>query len=549
MPHKIRFANRLQLPIWSLTQERVDKLKAQMVGKKEEHDTLAKRSEKDLWCEDLDNFVAEWELQLKEEAEYQKSIRDTNRRASRKIGAGKGRGKAKAKNDEEYNPKPAKASGPPKIVKVEQQKTSEKFASMFAGKAKPKRKDSLGLDGVEEAEASGISDGDFDALKVIKPTKQVSRAPSEQPGPSNGRVKRAAAAAPKQWRDDDDESESDDDKLLGDVGAMVKGIGGGETLDNANGRVSLFAMSRPGSSHGRATSVGNDLPKVKHKASKTFDFSDGDETNYEMLAKSSPHKAPPVPKDNLDSFLSDEEDLVPITKKIPAKAAAPAAKVPAKRGPKPKAKAVPVKKSVELEPKALSPAAKAYAAKQSKMKLTSKNVFSDDDEDDDIVMGDSPPPKPAAKPSKAKTVSRPTVISDDEEDEVDFSAPPKPVASNPTKKPAPKKKVISDDDDEDDFSALPKPAPKPAASKPTKKKVISDDEDEDVVMDEDDTPPKTAAGRRGRPARAAAVVATAKAAKKPVYIDSDDDDMDVDDLDESAVVEEEQSGDDFDDSD
>ena len=43
-----------------------------MVSKKEEHDTLAKLSEKDLWCKDLDDFVAEWELQLKEEEDYQK---------------------------------------------------------------------------------------------------------------------------------------------------------------------------------------------------------------------------------------------------------------------------------------------------------------------------------------------------------------------------------------------------------------------------------------------------------------------------------------------
>lgn len=544
----------MQLPIWSLTQERVDKLKAQMVGKKEQHDILAKRSEKDLWCEDLDAFVKEWEVQLKEEDDYQKSIRNTNRRASRKIGAGKG-GKGKAKKDDEYNPKPTKASGPPKIVKVEQ-KPHQRFLSMFEKKAKPTAKGGLGSDGVEEDEdaGSGMSDGDFDALQATKPTKQASRAPSEQPGPSNGRTKRAAAAAPKQWIIEDDESESDDDKLLGDVGAMVKGIGGGDSVDNANGRVSLFAMSRPGSSHGRTTSISNDLPKVKPKASKTFDFSDGDETNYEMLAKSSPHKAPPAPKDNLDSFLSDEEDLVPIAKKVPAKAAAPAAKVPAKRAPKPKAKAAPVEKPAE--PKALSPAAKAYAAKQSKLKLTSKDVFSDDDEDSDIVMGDSPPPK--------QSIANMTVISDDEDE---MSPPPKPkakpatskaVVSKPTKKPAPKRKVISDDEDEDedlDEEPVKPAASKAVVSKPTKKpapkrKVISDDEDEDVEMDEEPVKPAAARGR-GRPARAAAVVATAKAAKQPVYnIDSDDDDdMDVDDLDESALVEDEQSEDDFDDSD
>merc|ERR1711964_388316 len=106
--------------------------------------------------------------------------------------------------------------------------------------------------------------------------------------------------------------------------------------------------ARPTSSHG------TDFPKLKTKPSRTFDLSDdADETNYEMLAKSSPHKAPPA-KDNLDSFLSDDdEELVPVTKKIPVKA----------------------------------PAAKAYAAKQNKMKLTSKNDFSED-EDEDVDMED-----------------------------------------------------------------------------------------------------------------------------------------------------------------
>lgn len=500
-----------------------------MANKKEELETLEKRSEKDMWCDDLDAFVKEWELQLKEDAEYQKTIRNTNRRASRKIGAGRTTGKGKAKQDDEYNPKPAKAAGPSKVVKVEQKpQAAQRFLSMFEKQPKPKPKPAsgFGADGVEENEVeeigSGLSDDDFDALRATKPTKQASRAPSEQPGPSNSRSKRAAAAAPKKWVIDDDESESDDDKLLGDVGAMVKGIGGGETLDTAtaNGRVSLFAMSRPGSSHGRSTS--NDLPKVKAKASKTFDFSDGDETNYEMLAKSSPHKAPLAPKDNLDSFLSDDEDIAPIPKKAPVKAAAPIAKAPAKRGPKPKAKPAPAANPVDPKPTGLSPAAKAYAAKQSKMKLTSKNVFSDDDEDDDIQMGDSPPPKAVTK--QTKPAAKTTVVSDDEDEE---SPPPKSKAKAPASKPT----------------------KKPAS----KKNVISDDEDEDVDMDDEDSPPKPAArAARGRPARAAAVVATAKAAKKPVYtIDSeDDDDMDVDDQDESALAEEEeQSEDDFDDSD
>jgi DNA topoisomerase-2 len=75
----------------------------------------------------------------------------------------------------------------------------------------------------------------------------------------------------------------------------------------------------------------------------------------------------------------------------------------------------------------------------------------------------------------------------------------------------------------------------------TKKAILSDDDDEDMKDPSEDESPVKPVARR--PARAAA---TAKS-KKPVYIDSDEDDIDIDDLDESAVVEQDES-EDFDDS-
>ncbi|KAG9234935.1 putative DNA topoisomerase 2 [Amylocarpus encephaloides] len=466
----------LGLPIWSLTQERVDKVRAQMADKKEEQLALEVKSEKDLWCDDLDAFVIEWEIQLKEEADYQKSIQNMGRRASKKIGAG---GSKKKAADGDYAPKASK----PKITKVEpKEKSAMRFLSMFDNKAKPKSKTSgLGSDGTGDGEdagvGSGLSDDDFASLRTAQPAhsaRQTSGAPSEQPA-AGGRTKRAAAVAPKKWIVDvDDESESEDDKLLGDVGDMVKGIGGGGAeLDNTKGRVSLFASARPDSSNGRSTS--NDLPKLKTKPSKAFDFSDdADETNYEMLARSSPHKTLPS-KDNLDSFMSvdDDDDVLPLPKKAPAKPA-PAAKAPVKRVPKTKAAAAkPVakpalaaKKVAEPKPTALSPAAKAYAAKQRKIPSTKNTVFSEDED---------------ASESKDRNVK---------------------MVDN-----------VDEDDDDDDDESLPIPA----------------------------------ARARGRPARAAAV----SKPKKAIYIDSDDEDEDELDVDndDSALIEDEESGDDFDESD
>ena len=510
----------------------MDKLKDQMAAKKDEHDELDRLSDKDLWVADLDAFVAEWELQLKEQADYEKSIRNTNRRASRKIGAGKST-KSK-KNDDDYNPKPTKANIAKGVVKVEN-KPSQRFAQMFDIKPKPKSKPaSFGLDGADDDDAmSGMSDDDFDALRTSKAKDATSKESSVAPsnGPTNGRGKRAAAAAPKKWvvDDEEDESESDGGDFLGDIGDMVKGIGASGADDTlaVSGRVSLH-QGRPTSSHG----VSSDLPKVKAKPSKIFNISDDDETNYDMLAASSPRKAPQ--RDDLDSFISDEEPL-PV-KKLPAKqlARAPIVKSMAKKVTKPKAaeKPAPVAKPV-----ALSPAAKAYAAKQSKLNL-SKDIFSNDEDED---MDDAPAPKAA---SRAKKFS---ALSDSEDDDMD-DVPPAKAASKTTSRA--KKSALSESEDEemdDAPSVKSKPVAKPAAKAkavPTTKKAapkkkqsaLSDDEEEDVDLGEEGSPPpRAAASGRGRPARAAVV-----AAKKPIYVDSEDEEEDTADFDESAVVEEDE---------
>ncbi|PQE31363.1 hypothetical protein CJF32_00001942 [Rutstroemia sp. NJR-2017a WRK4] len=566
----------LGMPIWSLTQERVEKLQRQKAAKQEEIDTLDKLSEKDLWCQDLDAFVAEWELQIKEDAEIEKDIRTANRRRSRKIGAGgkaggTGRGRPK-KEDEDFTlgakkpkpaAKPAKADPTKGVVKVEN-KPHQGFLDMFTAKPKAKPKN---FDGADD---SGMSDDDFAALVDSKSSDQA-RAPSEQPAAAPSRGRRAAAAAPKNWVVDDDESESDDGKLLGDIGDMVKGIGGDKHDAAANGRLSLYAMSR---SEDRPSSSAG-LPKPKVKASKVVDLSDDDETNYEMLAKSSPYKAPaPATKDDVNSYLSSDEDLAPPTKRAPVQKAA--AKTLAKEAAKPKKIPV-IKKSAAAEepkPAAHSPAAKAYALKQNRLKEIAKTIQYSEDEDDDMdgispalqKPVDKKQTKPAArdnspsddeddfdmdnspprKASNGKRAGKQIAISDDDDDlelEED-SPPPKPAVKNGKAKAVPKKKVIDDDDDDlemEDFPP-PKPAPKNAKAKsaPKKKMAVSDDEDDLEV--EDDSPPKPAARSRGRPARTASVAKP----KQPVYIDSEDeDDMDVDDVDESAIVEEEESEEDF----
>ncbi len=424
------------MPIWSFTQERLDKLKEQIGRKKTEEEELEALSERDLWCRDLEEFEQEWENQLRLDSEITTNIRRMGRRASKKIGAGRGR-KAK-EDDDDFAPTKSKAASKaaakPKVIeKKVEQKAHQRFAEKFA--ARPKK---TSLDGAADSDA--FSDDDYAALKG-KPAKKEEPSPPEESEedepPVNTKSKRAAATKAKSWvvEDDDDESESDDDDMmLGDVGAMVKGISSGNnasSTEKKTGRLSLFAMSRPESSHSGATAL-----KVKTKPSKAFDFDDHDDTNYELLARSSPHKAA---RNELDSFLSDD-DLPAVTK--------PTSKAKASTSEEPKSKATssagpavkkargrptasktkgkedaPAKKAVQL-----SPAAKALGAKKSKPAPKKKAVdvfdIDDSDEAEDVEMAepDSPPPRPAARsrPGRAAAAkSKPIYIPDDDDDDLD----------------------------------------------------------------------------------------------------------------------------------
>lgn len=432
------------MPIWSFTQERLDKLKEQISKKKAEELELEARSEKDLWCQDLDEFEAEWQNQLRLDAEVTSNIRKMGRRASKKIGAGRPGGR-KAKGDDEWAPPKSKATSKaatkPKVVqKPVEMKTHQRFAEKFA--PKPQKP---AVDGAEDSDA--FSDDDYAALKskpASKPAKKekpitVDDEESEEEIPLPTRGKRAAATKAKTWVVDDDESESedDDDKMLGDVGAMVKGISSGNagsSSEKKTGRLSLFAMSRPESSHSGGGGAGL---KVKSKPSKTFDFDD-DDTNYELLAKSSPHK---TSRNEIDSFLSDD-DLPAVTKPTgkakastsseepkskSAAASSSTAGAAAKKGrgrtatTKSKVKEdAPPKKAVQL-----SPAAKALGAKKGKAAAPKKkeaDVFDidDSDEEEDVEMAEvsSPPPRPAgrSRPGRAAASKAKPIYIDDDDD-------------------------------------------------------------------------------------------------------------------------------------
>ncbi|KAK4143350.1 DNA topoisomerase [Dichotomopilus funicola] len=482
----------LSMAIWSLTTERLEKLKNQIAAKKAEYDELDALSEKDLWIKDLDGFLEEWHTQLKLEEEITTGIRRMGRRASAKIGAGKGR---RIKDDDDYQPEKKTKGKAVKAEKVET-KTHQRFTEKFQAASKPKPKADLSDDDdfaflgkkamvkteVDDAPAPAAAaatgrnkraaatkskyvlsdDSDDDFMELGKAdVKDESEDPPEEVIPKP--TKRAAAKAKPSYADEDDESDAEEvaakptkraaakakrsyiddefgsdsdedngDDLLGDVGAMVKGIGAPATN---SGRLSLFAMSRPEA--GDAP-----LPRVKSRQSRSvLEVDDHDDTNYEALAMSSPRKSTTTKSDDIDDFLSDDDLPAPpkATAKPAAssKAKAPLSVVPGaakKRGrpagaknkpkddaaaaaPAPKAKGKTAVSLAKSKTAALSPAAKAYAAKKAK---SSRKVL-DDDDDNDELMEDapaSPPPsKPLARrPGRAAAAKAKPIVDEDEDD-------------------------------------------------------------------------------------------------------------------------------------
>ncbi|KAI0191706.1 DNA topoisomerase [Xylaria flabelliformis] len=435
----------LSMPIWSFTQERLDRLKEQMEKKKAEYDELENTSEKDLWCRELEEFEETWNHQLRQDAEITSNLRRMSRYRNNKKG---GRGR-KAKDDDDFMPSTARSKPGAKSTAKSGPKTAKQPEKKIVEKAKPAPKSSLfnktrpKTDGAHDSDDSDpFSDGDLAALKKV-PVKEEEE--EESGAPLLARTKRAAAAKAKSWVVDDDESESDnDDKMLGDIGNLVKSVGNtnGDASDAKTSRLSLFPMSRPESSHGDSAAL-----KTKSKPSKASDFrfddfDSNDDTNYEMLAKPSPHKK--VRNDDVDSFLSDD-DLPPTSKfsskakatatsseepKPAAPASAPAVKkargrpAAAKTKPtKPTKGEAPTKKAAAPKATQLSPAAKAYANKKSKPP-PKKDVFDMDDEEDedelDMDDPESPPPRPAARgrPGRAAAArSKPVYVVDDEDED------------------------------------------------------------------------------------------------------------------------------------
>jgi DNA topoisomerase-2 len=88
------------MAIWSLTEERIEKLLKQKAEKAGEIEMLAQKSPSDLWEEDLEEFIEEWRKQTTEAKARAKKSSQKGRRGSKKLQiGGKGNVSKKLGND------------------------------------------------------------------------------------------------------------------------------------------------------------------------------------------------------------------------------------------------------------------------------------------------------------------------------------------------------------------------------------------------------------------------------------------------------------------
>jgi DNA topoisomerase II len=411
------------MPLWSLTQERVDKLLRRVGDKETEIDTLIKLSKEDLWKRDLDDFIAEWRFQLEDEDKRQRAIIKVTkgRRTSKKFATAatfkKRKGLGDDSGDDDFEvAKPSKkqtkitAFKAPRSVLVDDHPQT----NAFAGLSKMMRKGSA--DGASDDPVILDNDEDTDFLeqksktaakpKEAKPEpsrnadtkpKTKTTAPTKQPDtnakPKQKAVKadsdveevasrpaarraRAVTKKPINYGTDSDSDNGDD--LLGDVSNMVKGL----PATSGDSR-SFFStsISRPGSSAGFKT--------TSRPPSKIVDDLSDDETDYTRLVpQQSPRRSILVTAK--ENNITDEDDEVdvrpafsrqapkggpPVQKPIKVAAVTAKAKPPAKATKKPAITAL-GKKNPQ------SPVAKAYAKR-----LAKKSVV-DSDDDIDAMAND-----------------------------------------------------------------------------------------------------------------------------------------------------------------
>ncbi|EKV07062.1 DNA topoisomerase 2 [Penicillium digitatum] len=534
----------LGMPMWSLTQERVEKLRSQIGEKETEVDVLIKLSKEDIWNRDLEEFIKEWRFQLEDEDRRARKEAGLGCRVPTKLATGGGRVAASRKRKAANGDDPDDEDfGVPKVKKAAAAKKKEQPKnSLMNFLSKPPSKSSPSAD----------SDDDFNMDMEILPKKsratskpktlpkqeddfvdidnvpQASRASAhpaddtmdldedEMPKPkvaAKAAVKPAAKRGPKPKPKVEEDSDDDfleiakseaskpavqSSRARKPVKYSVPSDSDSDNGDDLLGDVSMMVKGIGGDPTADSRQLFSERPrsesgasvKTTAKTSKANDDFDPDETDYSKLVpQNSPRRSIQVkPKDvKLDDNDEDDEEQ-------PVKPAARAKAVPkAKAAPKTAPKDAVIEDDDDEEDEPIKPIARGKAAPKAKAAPKTAAATSAPKARGRPKKEPAPKPVPKSAPptlspaakayaSKQGKASK-KIVDDYSEDDIDA------MANDILDSPAGKVNVDISEDEEPAPALRRAAASRPARRGATKQKnsyVIEDDSDEEASADDFD---------------------------------------------------------------
>ncbi|KAG9675329.1 type II DNA topoisomerase, partial [Aureobasidium melanogenum] len=521
----------LGMAIWSLTQERVEKLLKQIGDKEVEVDALIKLAPKDLWTKDLDELLEEWHTQLEVEETRAKKSKSKGRRTSHKLGL-LGNSKKRKSDDSDddddddfvVSKKPktaAKSTAASRTAPAARSKVSKGATSLLDNfLTKPAASKPPGVfpvvDGIEQQpveQPPAVKAGLIPPSEITKPLVKRKMTKLEDSDDDIEMVSEPVAKAParrvKTSLDTDDE-----DEVKPAVKATAKPAAKPAPRkkpviesDSGEDDVEMFdaASMKPAAQPATTSRAGRAAAKkpVKYAADSDEDMSDDDLGDISKMVKEIPSAVAGR------SLLSNSAHRTGASHSIKSSHGR--------------------KESVEpVDDTDWAELAKGTPAKPIAQATAAAN-FSDDEDanmDDDSVLLSTRKPQPLKTISK--TATKPTAST---------AAKAKKPAVAPAKTLSPAAKAYAAKQSKAAAVAANKPTAKASTASRKKTALDSEDEDEDLandILSDDDEETSPAAPAAARPSRRAA----AAKPKAKYVLDDDDEESEEDDFEEEDEEEE-----------
>lgn len=525
----------LGMALWSLTQERVEKLQRQIGEKEEEIDALMKKSKEDLWRADLDDFIAEWRFQLEDEHNRKRNIRK-GRRVSKKFATAantkttikKRKGLGDAFDDsefEEFAPKAKKRAPAPK--------PAQRAITAYTAPKTNALKNAMEQ---RKLYTDGPGDSAGESETIMKESQDL---PDEAPKPAarGGRAKKVAKYTVdsdsgsddlNNYSDGFDDSEDTPKKSTKSEPVDLSDLD--EVIPKPKQRVAASRKKpQPDNDLDSDFDQYSDAPEAVPKINGTANATETSDLVEEIIPKPKSRAARPIAKKAVKSLDSQDEDETEIAPQTNGKMSLSEMSDLDEVIPKPKSRAA---RPVTKKP---SKVVESDTDDEAEFKTSSKPSVADESDFDEVLpKSKARAAKPAAKPA-AKKAAKPSKVKNDSDDEVVPKAAPK----------AKGKKKATEGSDEDEPVTKPKGrAPRANVKKiPTYTLESDSDNGDDLLADLGDMvkglPTKSALKdtqpKEKKPPTKKPVAATKKLEQSPIakayakrlakkkVVDSDDD--------------------------